>query len=430
MIECQKCGYLNPDGTQFCQNPASCDAFVGYGKKVEPLPGGVSVVISPTMVSVAPGAQATAEVRVRNKSNIVDQYEISITGAPSSWSVAEPSVVPLFPDKEGVATLRYNPPRSSDVTAGRKLAVITVQSKASPQVSSRQEAAIEVGAFAEAALSIAPRTARGGDAAAYRVLVQNKGNVPLSISLEASDPDELLTFDVDRPSLTLTPGQTATVQLTARPRATFFDGAPQPHPFKVQLQADGVPTTVADATMLQEAVPRPVPRKFPLVPVLLGLLLLTLITGAVFERDPLIGVLTGSKASPGPAAPNTGPSSAAATTSATPTASPTPTPTPAPVLVAVPNVVCASAADAQKSVQNAGLKFVGTLAPNRNVPKFAVVSEAPAAGTQAAQGSEVTVTISTGPPAGGVAGINTCGRIIIGTLPPGILLRPLTSPSP
>ncbi len=165
MIECAKCGHRNPDGTEFCQN---CGTFLAYeGKKLEALPGSVLLTLTPSMVTVAPGSQAAAEVRVRNKSNIVDQYEIQVTGEPAAWTVAEPGTLSLFPDKEGVATVRFRPPRSAEVAAGRKPFAIKVQSKASPEISARQEGVLEVAAIQEASLAITPHTARGGESAIY-----------------------------------------------------------------------------------------------------------------------------------------------------------------------------------------------------------------------------------------------------------------------
>src|ERR1700694_3159159 len=202
-----------------------------------------------------------------------------------------------------------------------------------------RKGAIDVAAIQEAGLAITPHTARGGESATYRLLLQNKGNAPLQVTLDASDPDELLTFEFDRPSLTLGRGEAVNVQLVVGPRATFYDGPPQPHAFKVQLSSDGVAPVSADATLLQEAIPRPARKKFPLIPVLVGVLALGLLTGMVIERDPLMQ-LVGLKTS-AQVAPNTG---------GTPTVSPTVSASvtvSAPPLQAVtgtiPNVTCTNA---------------------------------------------------------------------------------------
>lgn len=424
MIECPKCGYRNPDGTEFCQNPSACGTFLGYeGKKLEALPGSVLVTLSSSLVTVAPGSQASTEVRIRNRSNIVDQYQIQISGEPSDWSVAEPSTLSLFPDKEGVVTVRFRPPRSTEVSAGRKPFAVKAQSRSSSEISSRQEGAIEVASFREPALTITPHTARGGESATYRLLVQNQGNAPMRATLDAADPDELLAFKFDRPALTLAPGEAANLKLVVKTRATIYDGPPQPHGFKVQLEADGMPPVRADGTLLQEAIPRPVAKKFPLVPVLLGVLLVGLLTGAVVERDPLIKLVAGKSA----AAPNTG----GVTSSASPSASPTPSPTPTPVtLVAIPNVTCMTAAVAQQAIEGAGFKFAGSFVANASYPRDTVFKTQPVPG-DAPQGSEVTAFVSTGPPPG-VTGRNSCLSIIRVLPPPNILklLAPTPTPTP
>ena len=423
MIECAKCGHRNPEGTEFCQN---CGTYLGFeGKKLEALPGGVLVTLTPSMVSVAPGSQAAAELRVRNKSNIVDQYEIQVTGEPAAWTVAEPGTLSLFPDKEGVASVRFRPPRSAEVAAGRKPFAIKVQSKASPEISARQEGVLEVAAIQEASLAITPHTARGGESAAYRLLVQNKGNAPLQVTLDASDPDELLLFEFDRPTLTLGRGEAANVQLLVRPRATFYDGPPQPHVFTVQLQADGVGPMRADATLLQEAVPRPVvvKRKFPLVPVLLGVLAIALIAAAAVEREPLMQ-LVGLKSADAVVAPDTG-GSPKSTPSPTPSPSPSPTPI---IMVLVPNVSCMNALAAQQAIEKAGFKFIGSFTPQAGYANGIVIKTEPLAGGSAPKGSEVTAFVSTGPPPG-IIRINQC-LLVMQRIPPDILFKYQPLPSP
>jgi len=339
VIECPKCGYLNPEGTEFCQNPKMCGTFVGYtDRKVAPLPGGVVLTVSPASFAVAPGSEVTVEVRIRNKSQIVDQYEIKVVGEPSRWTLAEPPTLSLFPDGEGQAKVRFRPVRSPEEPAGRKPFSILVQSKASASVSAYQDGAVDVAPFQQPTLAIVPRTSRGGTSASHRITVANQGNAPLQASLEGIDPDDLLTFNFDKPSVVVAPGESAYVQLVAQPRATFYDGPPQPHAFKVQLTAAGLAPVTTDATMLQEAVPRPARRKFPLVPVLLGVLLLGLVAAAAIERDPLMQLVAGRTSNPVTGGSTTVPTTAPKAT-ATPTA--TPTVTVAPTVTVLQVVLCA-----------------------------------------------------------------------------------------
>ena len=425
MVICSKCGFRNEDGVEFCANPKGCGAFLAYvGTKAEALSGGVTVAIAPAMIAVKPGEEVSCEVRVRNKSNVVDQYEIQVVGEPSRWTIVEPTTLSLFPDAEGVARVRFRPARSSGVASGSKQFSIAVQSKASPNIAAFQDGSIDVALYQEASLSIVPRTSRGGESVTHRVTVENHGNAPLRATLEASDVDELLNFQFEPLALAVAAGQSAYAQLTVTPRSRFYDGPPQPHPFKVELHADGLAPVAAEATMLQEPVPRPIQRKFSLVPVLLAVLLIGVLTGAVIERDPLMQLIAGKNATNQTAA-NTGGSSKPASS---PTPTPTPSPTPTPVLATIPNVTCMTAAVAQQAIEGAGFKFAGSFVANPSYANGVVFKTQPVAG-QAPLGIEVTAFVSTGPP----QGVTPLGCVrIIRTLP-GILphlILPVATPTP
>ena len=425
MIVCTKCGFRNEDGVEFCANPKGCGAYLEYlGKKTEALSGGVTVAVAPAVVTVKPGEEATAEVRIRNRSNVVDQYDIQIVGEPSRWTIAEPTTISLFPDAEGVARVRFRPIRSPEVPAGRKPFSIAVQSKASVSIAADQDGIIEVSPFREATLAIAPRTVRGGVSANYRVTAENRGNVPLRLTFEGIDADELLTFQFDPPALQLGPGQSTVSQLLVQPRATFYDGPPQPRAFKVRLLADDLAPVIADGTMLQEAVARPVRRKFPLVPVLIGLLAIALIGTALVERDPLMQLVGLKSASPAATVkPSAQPTKTSATVSAAPTL------TPAPLLVAIPNVTCMTPLVAQQAIELAGFKFVGSFVQNQFYPSGTVFKTQPLGGGQAPQGSEVTAFVSTGP-APGTIGLRSPCLSVIRVLPSGIFKLITPPPTP
>lgn len=282
MIECPQCGFRNPDGAEFCLNPSGCRSFLGYvGKKREPLPGGVTVSLSPSSITVAPGAEATCEVRVRNRSSIVDQFMVSIIGKGASWSVAEPAMLSLFPDAEATSTIRFRPPKSWDVPAGRMTFAIRVQSKATPGVETLQDGTLDVLDFTSAAAHLLPRTSHGSTTANYRLVLENLGNAPLRVNLEGSDPDELLTITADPPVIAVQPGKSGIVQIEVQPRIALQAGAPQARSFQVRAQPDAGVPLVVDGIMVQEPIPVPPPvaaptvrrRWFPVALILIPLLL-------------------------------------------------------------------------------------------------------------------------------------------------------------
>ena len=76
---------------------------------------------------------------------------------------------------------------------------------------------------------------------------------------------------------------------------------------------------------------------------------------------------------------------------------PTPSTTASVAQVAVPTVIGLSEADATAALEKAGLTVARTEAPSNDVEKGNVSSVSPDQGTQVRPGSEVTITVSTGP---------------------------------
>ena len=345
MIECPKCGYRNADGSEFCQNPNTCGTFLGYeGKKLEPLPGGVALSISPSTLAVEPGSQASSEIRVRNRGNIVDQFTLSVAGKPAGWAIVEPATLSLFPDAEGTAKVRFQPPKMWDSTAGRVQFSIRAQSKAAPGVFASQDGMLEIAPFASATAKLVPRTSRGSASADHRLVIENAGNAPLRATVEGSDPDELLAISVDRPMLVVQPGKSEVVQVQVAPRTRLTEGAAQLRPFQIQVQPDVGAPLVAEGSMLQEPVAPPAPppkRRFPVALLIIPALLIAGV-GAAFLLPPLMSgtLLASTGGSPAAAAVSSGNSAATPTPAAASTPTPTPTPTPSPTPVATPAVLC------------------------------------------------------------------------------------------
>src|SRR5256714_6854696 len=347
MIECPKCGYRNADGSDFAQNPNPGGPCLGYeGKKLGPLPGGVALSISPSTLAVEPGSQASCEIRLRNRGNVVDQFTLTVGGRPASWAIVEPATLSLFPDAEGTAKVRFQPPKTWDSTAGRVQFSIRAQSKAAASVAGSQDGMLEIGPFASATAKLVPRTSRGSASADHRLVIENAGNAPLRATVEGSDPDDLLAIRLDRPMLVVQPGKSEVVQVQVAPRTRLTDGAAQLRPFQIQGQPDMGAPLVAEGSMLQEPVAPPAPppkRRFPVALLIIPALLIAGV-GAAFLLPPLMSgtLLASTGGVPGAGAGSLRQSAGTPTpaATATPTPTPTATPTPSPTPVPTPAVLC------------------------------------------------------------------------------------------
>jgi hypothetical protein len=212
---------------------------------------GAIAVLGTRSIPVAPGAQATAEIRVRNNGTVVDQFTIQVLGDAAGWSVAEPPVISLFPGAEQTARITFKPPRSPDVPAGPLAFGIRVASQEDPAGSVVEEGQLQVGAFSETSAELAPRTSRGRTSATHDLAIDNRGNTILNASVTGLDPDRTLGYDIKPPALVIDPGTAAFTRVAVKPRKRFWRGQPRTHSFQLQLDGGAAPVLVG-GSMLQE----------------------------------------------------------------------------------------------------------------------------------------------------------------------------------
>ena len=203
---------------------------------------------------VAPGAQATAEIRVRNNGTVVDQFSIQVLGDAGTWSVAEPPVISLFPGAEQAVRITFKPPRSSDVPAGPMAFGVRVASQEDPAGSVVEEGVLQVGAFSDTTAELAPRTSRGRTGASHDLAVDNRGNTQLNATITGLDPDRTIAFDIKPPSVVADPGTATFAKVGIKPRKRFWRGQPKTRSFQLQLDSPGQPPVIVGGSMLQESM--------------------------------------------------------------------------------------------------------------------------------------------------------------------------------
>lgn len=228
------------------------------------------MILTPTSLSVAPGEVAAVQIRVRNTSDVVEQYALSVVGEAASWSVLEPPELRIFPGQEATSVLRLQPPRDATATAGPVAFGLRATPANDPSSSVVEEGELEVGAFSSITADLSPRNVEG-QSASHMVRIRNAGNAPTEVGISVVDPDERTVHRISSPQVAVPAGAeaAATVKVTTR---AGKGRAPRRLGYQVVVTPAGQPPIPLDASLTVSARRR----KAPLVAlaILLGVVLI------------------------------------------------------------------------------------------------------------------------------------------------------------
>lgn len=172
---------------------------------------------------------------VRNTGQVVDQYTIDIVGDCAEWTTVEPKIVNLLPGADIEVTVTFAPAKSSEVPAGVVPFGIRVLSREDPPGSAVAEGSIEVAPFSDVQLELVPKASTGRRRGKHQVAIDNNGNQPTTVQVNATDEQEALDFKLDHTSASLEPGAAAFIRLKAVPEKRFLKGADRQHQFVVTV---------------------------------------------------------------------------------------------------------------------------------------------------------------------------------------------------
>ncbi|HVK20122.1 MAG TPA: hypothetical protein VM677_02055 [Actinokineospora sp.] len=233
---------------------------------------GATTSLAGKELSVAAGATVSSTVQIRNSGTLVDQFTVDVVGEAVEWARVEPDVINLMPGTEGQATVTFAPPRDSSVRAGVVPFGVRVISREDPSLSRVEEGTVQVEPFNDLQIELVPKTSKCRRSARHELVVDNAGNYPIAVELDAADPEDELKLDIDHRSLTIEPGTSAFLRLRARPHDRFLRGQDKRHPFQVTaMTAEAAPVTANGTVVQQQLLPK------WLLPALLALLALAII---------------------------------------------------------------------------------------------------------------------------------------------------------
>ena len=196
----------------------------------------IIATLDPASLAVEPGAQAALTVRVRNNGAIVDRFDIGVVGPLAPWARVEPAALSLFPGQEGEAQITFGPPRDTTPRAGTYPYGVRIRAAADPTGAAVEEGRVTIAPFSLATAEIVPQTSRGSRHGRHEVLIDNRGNAPVDVTIVAADPDRLVDFEVRPDRVVIGPGERGGASVRAATRDTFFLGSKQNHPFNVEVR--------------------------------------------------------------------------------------------------------------------------------------------------------------------------------------------------
>jgi len=216
----------------------------------------IALSLNATALQVMPGQVATFTADVRNLGTLVDRYHCDIVGMDPAWTTVTPASIELFPQREleergrsdapptvGRFTVSVHPPRNAAATAGAWPIGVKVSSEHDPSTRLVEETTVAVLPFGALDADLRPVLMGGRFGATTAVHLVNGGNRPEAVTIGGTDRAERLDFKIDRPLLTLGPGESVNVKVRITGGEVKIVGGADTRPFTIDVRSSSYDTS-------------------------------------------------------------------------------------------------------------------------------------------------------------------------------------------
>ena len=199
----------------------------------------IVVTLSEPDVIIEPGGTARLIVTAANRQENPDRLSIEVEGIDIEWYTIPVATVNVAPGAQAVERINFKVARASENRAGSYPFLVRVIAMESGEVGVAQ-AMLVVKPFDDLELGLIPRRAVAtffhplND---FEVTVSNLSNAEETLELFASDPDDECAYEFDMERVTLKPGQSQTVLMAARPKASKWIGSARLVGFSVSARS-------------------------------------------------------------------------------------------------------------------------------------------------------------------------------------------------
>lgn len=232
---------------------------------------GVAIRVTPAQVTIRPGEPAGhLVVDLENQSDQKQSIQLGVEGLPGDWIALEERPIQLLPGQKARLPLAITAPPHPDTTAGPHNYRIVARPERTGEPDATAPGQAIVAPFRQLAWSLEPPLLTHGRPG--QVTLTNMGNVATDYSVTATDVADALTFNPPGTPVTVTPGETAELPLTAKGRKRAWLVKRRLAAFELEA-TDGERTYALPGRLL-------IPPRLSLAPLLA--LLLLLVGGALY----------------------------------------------------------------------------------------------------------------------------------------------------
>jgi len=185
----------------------------------------ITTSLTPGTTTSMPGTAVPFVLQVHNPDATAQVVSVTASGVLAEFTALDPPSVTLEPDASAEigmvitlpAWLPPGPHASEIAVSVGDLGVATA------------EFSVDVATVVGYVAGIAPETSASPSKGRHRVTVENRGNVPVDVSVTAESDDETITIEPDVTALSVAAGASSFVDVFVVPVEKFWNGPPVDH---------------------------------------------------------------------------------------------------------------------------------------------------------------------------------------------------------
>jgi pSer/pThr/pTyr-binding forkhead associated (FHA) protein len=228
------------------------------GRQAVPEQSAASLELEERNVNLDAGDRTSIAIAITNQGKIVDHYNLSVAGIPTSWVTLPKGGLELLPRESGTLVVGIHPPRHPRTSAGIHPISIALLNRQG-QIVSQETADLAISPFENLIVEIRPNPFESRMGGELTVNVENHGNADAQYRVDVIEASDSMDVTVEPASATVAPLQSRQSIIRLRPRKRNWIGDARRMNLAVTVTGSQQSTSTSSAYAQKSSIPRWLP---------------------------------------------------------------------------------------------------------------------------------------------------------------------------